>query len=192
VWQAAAVYDLPSRSDRAGEPKPLEGLMGFESFRVELRGGRANHLEVDETVRGLPHVRLDPDAALMPGSTYYLRDDGQHVIEVELSDRPVRLSCRFTLCHPSSVDSPFLDFVRDLMVHLGMEVKICDDVRPEHSGFFSSREFSEFSAITARYIAGRRAEWGAAFGTASLAATTNEVYQSVILPRCRPGIEQPS
>jgi hypothetical protein len=191
-WQAAAAHDLPSRSDRGGEPKPLEGIMGFESFRVELRGGRANYLEVNETVRGLPHVRLDPDAALTPGSTCYLRDDGQHVIEIELPEGPVRLSCRFTLCHPSSVDSIFLDFVRDLMVHLGMEAKICDAVRPEHAGSFTSLEFTEFSVIAARYIAVRRAEWRAAFGTAPLAATTNEVYQRIILPRCQPGIELPS
>jgi hypothetical protein len=166
--------------------------MGFESFRIELRGGRASYREVDETVGGLPHVRLDPDAVLTPGSTCYLRDDGRHVIEVELLDRPLRLSCRFTLCHPSSVDSSFLDFVRDLMVRLGMQAKICDEVRPEHSGSFSSREFTEFSAITAHYIAVRRAEWGTAFGTAPLAATTNEVYQRIILPQCQPGIEQPS
>jgi len=33
--------------------------MGFESFRVELRGTRAKHDEAHETVRKLPHVRLD-------------------------------------------------------------------------------------------------------------------------------------
>jgi hypothetical protein len=185
---ATAASGLPSRGGRAGEPKPLEGIMGFESFRVELRGGRANYRETDETVRGLPHVRLDPDAVLTPESTCYLRDDGQHVIEVELLEGPVRLSCRFTLCHPSSVDSTFLDFVRDLMVRLGMEAKICDDVQPEHSGSFSSREFTEFSAMTGRCIAARRAEWVAAFGTAPLAATTPKVYQKIILPRCQPGI----
>ena len=160
--------------------------MGFQSFRIELRGGRAGYREVDETLRGLPHVRLEPDAVLMPGSTCYLRDDGQHVIEVELLDKPVRLSCRFTLCHPSSVDSIFLDFVRDLMVRLDMEAKICDDVLPEHSGSFAFREFPEFSAITVRYIAARRAEWITALGTETLGATTSEVCQRIILSPCQP------
>jgi hypothetical protein len=166
--------------------------MGFESFRVELRGGRAKYLEADEGIRALPHVRLDPDAVLTPGSICYLRDDGQHIIEVELSGAPVRLSCRFTLCHPASVDRPFLDFVGDLMGRLGMEAKICDDVRPEHSGSFSLGEFAKFSAITTRYIGARREEWVAAFGAETLAATTNEVHQRIILPRCQPGIKQPT
>jgi hypothetical protein len=166
--------------------------MGFESFRVELCGGQADHAEADATVRRLPHVRLDPEAVLMPGSTCYLRDDGHHVIEVELRDAPVRLSCRFALCHPPSVDAVFLAFARDLMAKLGMEARICEEVRPEHAGAFALSEFTNFSAITARSIAVRRAEWVAAFGTALLAATTREAYRRIILPRCQPGIKQPT
>ena len=166
--------------------------MGFESFRVELRGGRATFHEADEAVRETPHIRPDPEAVLTPGSTCYRRDDGRHVLEVEVLDAPVRLSCRFTLCHPPSVDSVFLDFVRDLMTHLGMEARICDDVRPEHAGFFSLHAFVEFAAVAASCIAVKRAQWAAAFGATPLAATTNEVYQRIILPRCQPGIGQPT
>jgi hypothetical protein len=166
--------------------------MGFEAFRVELRGGRAKYREADEAVRKFPHVRPDQDSVPMRGSTFYVIDDGRHVIEVELMDSPVRLSCRFTLCHPPSVDSVFLGLVREVMARLGMEAKICDDVRPEHSGSFSLNEFTEFSAITSRYVAARRAEWVAAFGDEPMAATTNEVYRRIILPRCQPGIGQPT
>ncbi|MBI1916245.1 MAG: hypothetical protein HYS12_16170 [Planctomycetes bacterium] len=126
--------------------------MGFEAFRVELRGGRAKYGEVDEAVRKLPHLRPDQHSVPMQGSTFYVIDDGQHSIELELIDSPVRLSCRFTLCHPTSVDSVFLGLVRELMLRLEMEAKICDDVRPEHSHSFSLHEFAEFSAITSRYI----------------------------------------
>jgi hypothetical protein len=166
--------------------------MGFESFRVELRGGRAKYAEADEVIRALPFVRLDPEAVLTPGSTCYLRDDGRHVLEVELLGAPVRLSVRFTLCHPSSVDALFLDCVRHLVVRLGMEVTICDDVRPEDSRPFSLREFAAFSAVVTGGIAARRAEWAAAFGPAPLAATTQEVHQRIILPRCQPAIKQPT
>jgi hypothetical protein len=113
-------------------------------------------------------------------------DDGQHLLEVELLDAPVRLSCRFTLCHPPSVDAAFLGFVRELMVNLGMEAKICDDVRPEHAQAFSLDRYAEFSAVTSGYLAARRAEWITAFGTKQLAATTNEVYERIILPQCQP------
>jgi hypothetical protein len=166
--------------------------VGFEAFRVELRGGRATYGEVDEAVRRLPHIEPDRHSVPTQGSTFYVMDEGQHAIELELMDSPVRLSCRFTLCHPPSVDAVFLGLVRELMIRLGMGAKICDDVRPEHSRAFSLNEFAEFSAITSRYIAARRAEWIAAFGDQPLAATTNEVYQRIILPRCQPGIEQPT
>lgn len=166
--------------------------MGFEAFRVELRGGRAKYGEADEAVQKLPHTKPDQHSVPMQGSTFYVIDDGQHAIELELMDSPVRLSCRFTLCHPPSVDSVFLGLVRELMIRLGMEAKICDDVRPEHSRSFSLHEFAEFSAITSRSIAARRTEWIAAFGDDPMAARTNEVYQRIILPRCQPGIEQPT
>jgi hypothetical protein len=164
--------------------------MGFEAFRVELRGGNATFREATEAVQGLPHARPDPDSIPMQGSEYQLIDDGRHVIEVEIMDAPVKLSCRFTLCHPPSVDAAFLRLVREWMVRLGMEAKICDDVPPEQARSFSIQEFPEFSDIAQHCIAARRAEWIAAFGDTPMAATTNEVYQRVILPRCQPGVEQ--
>jgi hypothetical protein len=166
--------------------------MGFEAFRVELRGGRAADGEADAAVRKLPHVKPDRDSVPTPGSTFYVLDDGRHVIEVEVMSSPMRLSCRFTLCHPPSVDTAFLGLVRDLMTLLGMEVRICDDVRPEHSRSFSITELAELSAVVSRYIAVRRAEWVAAFGDEPLAASTNDVFRRIILPRCQPGVEQPT
>jgi hypothetical protein len=165
--------------------------MGFETFRVELRGGKVNGAEADEAVRELPHIRPDQHSLSTRGSTFYVFDDGRHAIELALLDAPVRVSCRFTLCHPPSVDAVFLVLLRDLMTRLGMEAKICDDVRPEHARSFSRDDFAEFADATLRYIAARRAEWIAAFGDEPMAATTNEVYERIILPHCQPGLQQP-
>lgn len=162
-------------------------IMSFESFRVELCDGAATHDEISDAIRSLPHIKPDLHSLPMPGSSYYLRADGQHVIEIELMDySPVRISCRFTLCHPSCIEGAFLALLRDLMTRFSMLVKICDDVLPEHSRSFSLEEFDEFARIISGYIARRRDEWIRAFGAESLAATTNEVYQHFILPRCRP------
>jgi hypothetical protein len=160
--------------------------MGFESFRVELGGGTASAEEVSETLRRTPHCKPDADSFPLQGSTYYLIDDSRHVFELELRDSPVRLSCRFTLCHPPSVDTAFLSLVCELMVRLGMDVSICDDVRPEHTHPFSVAAFDEFAAAASGYIAARRTEWIAGFGSRQLAATTNEVHEQIILPRCQP------
>jgi hypothetical protein len=166
--------------------------MGFEAFRVELRGGRATSWTAYETVRQFAQTQPDPYSLPTEGATYYLVQDGRHVLEVEIADSPVKVSCRFTLCHPPSVVPFFLGLVRELMARLGMEAKICDDVRPEHSGAFSFEEFPAFSAAASGCIAVRRAEWVAAFGDEPMASTTKEVYERVILPQCQPGAPQPT
>lgn len=160
--------------------------MGFESFRVELRGGHASYLQAKETIQEQPYVKPDQQSPPMKGSTFFVVDDGRHVIEIELKDSPVRISCRFTLCHPSSVDSVFLDLIHELMHRLGMEIWICDDVQPEDAHPFSFVNYAGFSSAALRTITGRRTEWIAAFGAEQLPATTNEVYQRIILPRCQP------
>lgn len=160
--------------------------MGFESFRVELRGGQANYLDAKKLIQKHPHVKLDRQSPPMKGSTFYVIDDGRHVLEVELKDTPVRISCRFTLCHPPSVDSVFLDLVRELMLRLGMEAWVCDDVRPEDAHPFPLVHYAEFSSAVLCSIAARRTEWMAAFGAEQIAATTNEVHERIILPRCQP------
>lgn len=160
--------------------------MGFESFRVELRGDRTNYTQAKQTIRKHPYVKLDQQPPAIEGSTFFVVEDGPHVIEVELKDAPVRVSCRFTLCHPPTVDSVFLDLIREQMLRLGMEASICDDVRPEETHPFALSRYAEFSSAALRSIAARRAEWIAAFGAEQLPATTNEVYQRIILPRCQP------
>ena len=160
--------------------------MGFESFRVELRGGSASHAQADEVVRLLPHARPDHESIASQGSSYYTLDDRSHIIEVEVADSPLRVSCRFTLCHPPSIGPAFLNLVRELMSRLGMEATIRDDVRPEHSQGFSVARFPEFADIASGYIASRRAEWVANFGGSTFAATTPEIYEKIILPKCVP------
>jgi hypothetical protein len=141
---------------------------------------------VDEFVRRLPHAKPDAEAIASEGSHFYTLEDGFHVIEVEVADFPLKVSCRFTLCHPPSIDSAFLGVVRILMTHLGMEARICDDVRPEDSQWFSVARFPEFADIVLHSVTTRRAEWIANFGPAQFPAKTHEVYERVILPQCQP------
>lgn len=160
--------------------------MGFESFRVELRGGPATHARADGAVRLLPGAETDHGSIPAAGSTFYTIADGRHVIEVEVADRPPRVSLRFTLCHPPTVDAVFLGLARDLMARLGMDARVCDDVPPEHAGPYPAARFADFAEVASRAIRARRAEWVAQFGPDEFPATTPEVYERVILPRCVP------
>ena len=163
--------------------------MGFESFQVELRGERANYLDADRAIRNLPGIRPDPRGGFMLGS-YYLFEDGRHVVELHLFDSPMSLSCRFALCHPDSIDAAFVELVRVLMGSLGIEAMIPDDVS-EHAHWFSLAEFAEFAARLPEYIAIRRQEWIAAFGAVRATATTSEAFERFILPSCLPVVLQP-
>lgn len=159
--------------------------MGFEHFKVDLHSGKARK-DAEQVLRRLPLLSPDHDSMSFPSSSYYLWNDGKHIIEIELAESPLRVSCRFTLCHPRSVDSVFLDLIRKLMTQLQMAVTICDDTSPDSSQSFSPERSGELSELLPKLIAKRRREWIAAFGDHSLAATTKEVHERVILPMCQP------
>ena len=64
-----------------------------------------------------------------------------------------------------------------------MDVRICDDVRPEHTQWFTADRFPEFAQIVSRHVATRRTEWHVNFGPVQFPARTHEVYETIILPR---------
>ena len=156
--------------------------MGFESFRVELVGDTPA-ARVREAVRALPGVEPDPDGGLLPGDYFRVRD-GRHVIELHLSDVGQRLSVRFSLANPASVDAAFLDVARHLMTHAGLRVRVLTDVATE----FTLAEFDQFAAVVAEETARERRGSVDMFGPDTFAAGTAEVFRRVILPRCEPAV----
>ena len=184
--------------------------MGFESVQVELAnepGSRAESSDpiryrakhdagqlfpspgetaLNEIVRLLPGAKPDSMAMVLPGSTCYLIEDGSHVFEIEIVTSPPRVSCRFTLCHPPSVDEAFLKLLHQLMDRLNLRARISEATLPEQCGWYSIASFSSFAQQLKELIATRRAEWVSYFGPTQLAATTPEVHAQLILPRCEP------
>lgn len=158
--------------------------MGFESFRVELRPRHATFTEAVATVGRLPHARPDTDVLATAGSSYYTVEDGRHVVEIEVAPSPVRVSCRFTLCHPPTVDTAFLGLVRELARRLG-GAELTGEGVTDHPG----GESPEFAATLSAQIAARRSEWDAMFGNDRAAARTAEAFEAFVLPRCAPVAE---
>ena len=163
--------------------------MGFESFRVELRGDANTFASKGTFLHHFPSAKPDPEALPYPGSAFFVVDDGLHILEIEVSESPARLSVRFTLCHPESIVEAFLRLLRDLMAVFQMSAKIRDDVRPEHSDWYSAARYDEFASIVPQYIARRRSEWVASFGPAQLSAKTSEVFRRIVLPNCEPVLQ---
>ncbi len=156
--------------------------MGFESFQVVLHGGTATPHQVLDTVRRLPHARPDPEAIPTHGSTYFTIEDGSHVLELEVVESPLRISCRFTLCHPPTVELALAGVVQELMTRLGMKVSLLDD----DLQWFSITQFAEFTELLHRSVSVARVEWIAQFGPMPCAARTREAFERYILPRCEP------
>lgn len=156
--------------------------MGFESFRVEIRPRHTTFAGADDAVRRLPSDRSDSTALATPGSSYHVVTDGAHVFEIEVAPTPLRVSCRFTLCHPPTVDAAFLGLIRVLARQLAPS-EVAGDVPAAEPDGVESPEFA--SALSAR-IAARRAEWDAAFGAVRFAATTGQAFERYVFPKCVP------
>jgi len=163
--------------------------MGFESFQVELKGDANTFASKGAFGDRFPQAKPDPDAIPLAGSAFFIVDDGLHIVEIEVSDSTARMSIRFTLCHPGSIIQAFLNLLQDLIATFDMSARIRDDVRVEHSGWYSAARIEEFSSIVSGYVANRRSEWIANFGPEEVAANTSEVFRRIVLPSCLPKIK---
>ena len=163
--------------------------MGLESFQVTLFNGSTAAQTVINAVRERPGVVPDMDSISLPGSNYFLMRDSKHVIEIEVTNNPVTVSCRFTLCHPPTVDAVFLHLIVGLMTQLEMYVQFADDSDPNSQNVYSLESLAEFRIALQSAIAARRVEWRSVFGSQQFAAQTNEVHERVILAQCVTSIE---
>lgn len=161
--------------------------MGFEVFRVELRGG-APVARVRDAILALPGVAIDPDGGYLSGE-YFRLSDGRHVIELYLSDLPQHpLSVRFPLALPPTVDAAFLEVICHLVTQTGMRVRVLADVPMEFADGFSLADFDRFVAVVSERIARERRGWVAMFGWQPFSGSTADAFRDIILPRCEPAV----
>ncbi len=156
--------------------------MGFESFNVRLLENQASFSEAVDAIMDIENAAREEDAEFTTTEKCFLIRGDDHAIELEVMGEPASISCRFTLCHPATIDDAFLAHMRDLMEKLDMRVKICDDVTPEHEHAYSLERFDDFASACRHYIAVRRREWQAMFGEETIAATTVEAHEHIIMP----------
>ncbi len=156
--------------------------MGAESYLVRLSGSGATLADVRAALADLPGVT--PDSGMLPSCEYFVCEYQGGVFEMELSDRsPPVVSVRFTLAHPPTVDATFLALVRQLMTDTGLRVRVLSD---HASAEYDLAHFDHFSAAVLSDIARERRLWIGMFGPETLAASTAEVFERIILPRCEP------
>jgi hypothetical protein len=160
--------------------------MGFESFLVRLTDGNTSFPDVEEMFCHLDCVVPDNHYPSTESVSYFRFDDGNHVIEFEIRKEPFCISCRFALCHPSSVDHRFLEMIKLLMQRLGVKASIYDPDDPHRTRQFDIGEFAAFESLTLRCIDRERHMWIAMVGNETAAVTNAQAFERFILPHAVP------
>lgn len=162
--------------------------MGIESFRVELTGTKLPASEVVKSLLEVEGIAWDEQGTFLPHQKCFLVRRHNMVVELEMSEQPVVLSCRITLCHPRSADDVFIQLIRELMAHLAMIIVTCvDGLTPDSASIIE--DLSELEKTFRQAIARKRAVWKRQFGEVESAYTEAEVYQHIIIPQCNPQVK---
>lgn len=152
--------------------------MSAEVFRVDLLG--PNRKSAIAAIISEPFV----SAVGSIDDEEFVYDDGLHVIELVVFKKPsdkALVSCRFALCHPSSVDEVFTELLLRVAARAGMTIRNIEDPGP---GSFPSLLPSQTDAVRERIaatIAPRRAWWISVFGGATAGLTSEEAIRRYIM-----------
>ena len=122
--------------------------MGMECYLLRLEGSNSmDHMESDL----IRLRRMEPDSSYKTGSRgerYFVFRDGEHVIELELhpvsGGRVTKVSMRFALCHPDSVDRVFVEIAAGLMTRRNLSATICEDLPSGTQRDYSRHEIDAF------------------------------------------------
>jgi hypothetical protein len=159
--------------------------MGAEDFLVVVEGESSDFAKVRHILSAILGAQEVPETEGLVGETHFLYEDGQHKIEIEVSEEPstgsIRLSCRFSLCHPESVIPVFGKLVKNIAGRMGLPVKIADEVPEGDSDSFFPPKFPRFDDILPRAIAMKRRYWVADFGAERASLTCSEAVRRFIL-----------
>jgi hypothetical protein len=113
--------------------------------------------------------------------------DGKHVVEFEvLSARgraPARVSMRFTLCHPDSVDRVFLEIATNLMTRQSLSASICEDLPDGTPRDYSQHEIGAFRVWCLWSIDHARRQWQRQFGPERIAVSTAAAWKHFLFDR---------
>ena len=153
---------------------------GIESYILRLHGNDCDSLQIaDYAQRCLGVVPDIEQSPLSDACSYYVYRDGLHVIEYELlqDHGSCQVTMRFALCHPSSVDSIFIQQAIDLMKHFNMEATICDELPDDALRTYTMQELARFKTNCAWSIACCREHWQQMFGTETIGLSVSDALQ---------------
>lgn len=162
--------------------------MGCESFQVLLPGCDFNPRKVCEYLADHRYVSVDKETSQLREERYFIYRDSTHIIEIEVepggnSWADAYVSCRFALCHPSSIDGVFTEFVRSMAGHFGFTIEIKENFpEADNDRIFSPPLYKRFEAHMRGSIATKRYYWVADFGPKTATLRCSEALRKYMAP----------
>ncbi len=163
-----------------------EGVMGAEEFQVVLRGDNENLEKIVDKLKEIPHLSVDKETRSLAKEVHFLINDGVHIIEIEVSyikksKGPIRISFRFALCHPHSIDDAFYSLLIGIGKKLNMNIEIIDEVPSGYSYKFNPPHYRGLYTTLKKSIEIKRHYWVQDFGPGIASLTPSDAIIRFII-----------
>ncbi len=159
--------------------------MGAEDFQAILLSDNVQYDKVVETLRCIPNVDIDNESKRLADENYFVIDDGIHIIELEVSSRGkrkgyIKISCRFALCLPRSIDAVFYRLLRKIGKKFEMLIEVLDEVPVGCLDKFNPPDYVGMDHVLKKAIGLKRMYWVQDFGPETASLRTSEALKKFV------------
>ena len=164
--------------------------MGCESIQI-LSTAPYNSRKIRKYLEAYPNISLDTSNACYndPSEFNYIYNDTNHIVELQLMDckpKPPKLSFRFSLCQPSSIDGKFIELTTSIGKDLNLKIRIMESCQVEDDDIiFSPLDYENYNKILQEVIKVKRDYWIAMFGEETAVVTCSEAIMKFLVPKCK-------
>ena len=154
--------------------------MGLESYLLRLHGKDCDAQQIADYAQHCLGLVPDPEQyRLRDAYSHYVFRDGQHVIEYELlqDHGSCDVTMRFALCHPSSVDTIFIQQASNLMKQFAMQATICEELPDNEPRTYTVQDLGRLKTNCAWSMACCRQYWQRMFGTEEIGLSVCDALQ---------------
>ena len=158
--------------------------MGAEAFQVMLWSAVPMQ-NAEQVVGGRAGVHRHTVVNPMSDARYFLYEDSEHVVELLLrpDDEGSRISMRFALCHPDSIEETFARLVLDIATDLHADFAILDTVNDEEPEELDWTQGDTFRQALGPAIRFKRTYWQRAFGVDRARLTCSQAVMELMVNR---------
>ena len=164
--------------------------MGCESIQIISKVTDFSVKELCEYIQKCSNVSpVLLNTQMAPSEYNFIYSDTKHVIELQVTDYTSgipQLSCRFSLCHPHSIDKKFIEFTKSIANDLNLKIRIQESCQIKGDDeVFCPPKYDGYEKILQEIIKVKRKYWVADFGDETAIISCQEAIKKYILPKCK-------